>query len=61
MGSSSKPTYYLWKAEDVSMEELEKQKRIWMSYGFRVVIFIDGDTKKDINHGLKEVIKNHLK
>jgi len=56
----SKPTYYLWKTEDISFEELDEQKKYWMSLGFRVVTFLDGNDNKDIHEGLKAVIKNHL-
>ncbi|WFR55913.1 hypothetical protein QA584_20155 [Anaerocolumna sp. AGMB13025] len=59
-GAISKPTYYLWKTEDMSQEELEEQKKYWMSLGFRIVTFLDGNSNKDIHEGLKAVIKNHL-
>lgn len=55
----AKPTYYLWKTEDLSLEDIEIQKAYWSSFGFRVVIFIDGNKEKDINYGLKAIIKNH--
>lgn len=59
-GAISKPTYYLWKTADMSQEELEEQKKYWMSLGFRIVTFLDGNSNKDIHEGLKAVIKNHL-
>lgn len=57
---SHKPTYYLWKSKDSKEEEIEQLKKHWTSLGFRVVIFIDGDMGKDINEGMKEIIRNHL-
>lgn len=55
-----KPTYYIWKTEDMKNEEVEKTKLYWQSLGFRVVIIIDGRKDKDIHTGLKAVIKNHI-
>jgi hypothetical protein len=55
-----KPTYYLWKTKDISEEKIERQKQYWTAFGFRVVIFIDGDNEKDINVGLKAIVKNHF-
>jgi hypothetical protein len=59
LARGSKPTYYIWKTEDMNNEEVEKRKLYWLSLGFRVVTFIDGS--KDIHSGLKAVIKNHIK
>lgn len=49
MASRFKPTYYIWKTEDMNNEEVEKSKLYWQSLGFRVVTFIDGS--KDIHSG----------
>lgn len=56
----AKPNYYLWKTEDISMEEIERKKQHWKALGFRVVTFVDGSKEKDINEGIKAVIKNHI-
>lgn len=58
--AGKRPTYYLWKSKDTELEELEKLKEYYVSMGFRVVIFIDGDENKDIHEGLKAVIANHM-
>ena len=55
----SKPTYYLWKNEFETVQEFEKEQKKYRSFGFRVVTFQDGKSDKDINEGLKAVIKNH--
>ena len=55
----SKPTYYLWKNEFQTPEEFEKIKTKYRELGFRVVVFGDGSPDKDINEGIKAVIKNH--
>jgi hypothetical protein len=55
----AKATLYLWKTVEMTMDDLEIQKRYWRKLGFRVVVFIDGDADKDINEGMKAVIKNH--
>lgn len=57
---SKKPTYYLWKTKDTSDFEIDNLKKFWISLGFRVVVFIDGDSEKDIHEGLKAVIRNHI-
>lgn len=54
-----KSTYYLWISEETDLEELEREKMYWKKLGFRVAVFIDGDNNKDINEGLKAVIRNH--
>ena len=53
------PTYYLWKNAALSERNIEEAKTYLKALGFRVVIFRDGDESKDINDGIKEVIKNH--
>lgn len=55
----AKATLYLWKTVEMTMNDLEIQKRYWRKLGFRVVVLIDGDAEKDINEGMKAVIKNH--
>jgi hypothetical protein len=58
LASGTKPTYYIWKTEDMEAKEVEQKKLYWQSLGFRVVTFIDGH--KDIHTGLKAVIHNHI-
>lgn len=55
-----KPTYYLWKTKEITMEDIEKQKQYWIDLGFRVVILVDGSKEGDINEGLKEILINHM-
>lgn len=55
----SKPTYYLWRNEFRSSKEYEFTKLKYKKLGFRVVTFQDGKSDKDINEGLRAVIKNH--
>ncbi len=55
----SKPTYYLWKNDFSSQEELESAKDKYRKLGFRVVTYLDGPTDKNIHDGLKAVIRNH--
>lgn len=40
-------------------EELEQIKNYWNELGFRTVVFYEGNSGKDINEGLKAVLKNH--
>ena len=56
----SKPTYYIWKTEEMNEKEFKRIKDYWTSLGFRTVTFLDGSSNKDINEGLKAVIKNHI-
>lgn len=55
-----KPTYYLWKCDFSTQEDLESAKEIYSKSGFRVVTYQDGQKQKDIHEGLKAVIKNHI-
>ena len=55
----SKPTYYLWKNEFQTEQEFLNLKTKYKHLGFRVVVFGDGSPNKDINEGIKAVIKNH--
>lgn len=55
----NKPTYYLWKNDFSSQEELETTKEQYKKLGFRVVTYLDGQKEKDIHDGLKAVIQNH--
>lgn len=57
----SKPTYYLWRNEFKSEQEFEEIKTKYRSLGFRVVTFLDGSQDKDINEGIRAVIRNHYK
>ena len=55
----SKPTYYLWRNEFQTPQEFEDIKTKYRNLGFRVVTFLDSNQDKDINDGIKAVIKNH--
>lgn len=55
-----KPTYYLWKTDFPTCEEFEKVREKYIKIGFRVVTFQDGRADRDINEGMKAVIKNHM-
>lgn len=55
----TRPTYYIWMTEEMKKEELEQIKNYWNELGFRSVIFYEGNNVKDINEGLKAVLKNH--
>ena len=57
----SKPTYYLWRNEFQTQQEFEEIKTKYRELGFRVVTFLDGSPDKDINEGIKAVIRNHYK
>ena len=56
----SKPTYYLWRNDFSSQEEFDEARVQFLNLGFRVVVFLDGSSKKNIHDGLKELIKNHI-
>lgn len=58
---AAKPTYYIWITEDMVEEEVEQIKNFWTLMGFRVVTFKDGSKEKDINIGLKAIIRNHIR
>lgn len=55
----NKPTYYLWRNEFQTEEEFTNITTKYRELGFRVVTFLDGNPDKDINEGIKAVIKNH--
>jgi len=55
-----KPTYYLWKSSSQTQEEYERQKKMYIKLGFRVVTFQDGQADADIHEGLKSLIRNHI-
>jgi hypothetical protein len=55
-----KPTYYLWRDDYATQEEYINEKKRYTRMGFRVVTFIDGPKDRDINEGIKAVIKNHI-
>ena len=55
----SKPTYYLWRNEFHTEKEFLSLKTKYKELGFRVVVFWDGSPDKDINEGIKAVVKNH--
>lgn len=55
----TKPTYYLWKSDFPNDDALSKEKKKYTDFGFRVVVYQDGQNRKNINDGLKALIKNH--
>lgn len=55
-----KPTYYLWKTDFHTEEEFIDTKEKYTNLGFRVVTYLDGNSKKDIHNGIKALIQNHL-
>lgn len=55
-----KPTYYLWRDDYSSLEEYTKMKEKYTRMGFRVVTFKDGPADRDIQEGIKALIKNHI-
>ena len=56
----NKPTYYLWRNDFSSQQEFEEAKVLFLNLGFRVVVFLDGNSEKNIHDGLKSLIKNHI-
>ncbi len=56
-----KPTYYLWQTDYASLKALETDKEKYTKIGFRVVTFADGQADKNIHHGIKALIRNHIK
>lgn len=56
----NKPTYYLWRNDFSSQQEFEEAKVLFLNLGFRVVVFLDGSSEKNIHDGLKSLIKNHI-
>ena len=56
----SKPTYYFVKKEFPTQKEYEVVKELYRKLGFRVVTYVDGQREKEIQEGLKLVIKNHM-
>ncbi len=54
-----KPTYYLWRNDFSSQEEFEAEREKYAAIGFRVVTFLDGDSRADIHDGIKALVKNH--
>lgn len=57
----AKPTYYLWLDKDTNMEELEKEKQKYLSAGFNVIICNNTSINNDIQTGLLNILKNHIK
>lgn len=55
----AKPAYYLWKSDFPSDDALSKEKKKYTDFGFRVVVYQDGQIEKNIHDGLKALIKNH--
>ena len=54
-----KPTYYLSRTDFSSQEEFEAERKKYANIGFRVVTFLDGDSKTNIHDGIKALVKNH--
>ncbi|MDO4941473.1 MAG: hypothetical protein Q4E73_01370 [Lachnospiraceae bacterium] len=55
----AKPVYYLWKSDFQNEDALSKEKKKYTDFGFRVVIYQDAQSEKNIHDGLKALIKNH--
>lgn len=55
----AKPVYYLWKSDFQDEDALSKEKKNYIDLGFRVVVYRDGQSEKNIHDGLKALIKNH--
>lgn len=55
-----KPTYYLWRTDYTSLEDFEADREKYIKTGFRVVTFTDGQPHKNIDNGIKAVIRNHI-
>ncbi len=55
----TKPAYYLWRSDFQNEDALLQEKKKYTGLGFRVVIYRDG--KKNIQDGLKALIKNNYK
>lgn len=55
----AKPTYYLWKSDFPNNDALSKEKKKYTDFGFRVVVYQDGQSEKNIHDGLKALIQNH--
>lgn len=56
----SKPTYYLWQKDYSTTEEYESAKERFSKLGFRVVTYLDGPDTKNVDKGMKQLIKNHF-
>jgi len=55
----TKPTYYLWNSDFQNEDALSKEKEKYTGFGFRVVVYQDGESENNIHDGLKALIKNH--
>ncbi|MCM1569341.1 MAG: hypothetical protein NC081_07830 [Roseburia sp.] len=54
-----KPTYYLWRSDYGSEEELWRVRCNLAKAGFRVVVFSDGGDG-NIREGIQKVIRGHM-
>jgi hypothetical protein len=55
----AKPVYYIHKADNQSIEEIEKKIKFFNAAGFKVVIISDGE-ESDISSCLRKIIYNNL-
>ncbi len=55
-----KPTYYLVRNEFATQKDYEVAKELYSKLGFRVVTYVGAQDKKEIQEGLKAIIKNHM-
>lgn len=55
----TKPTYYLWRSDFQNEDALLKEKKKYIDFGFRVVVYQDRGSENNIHDGLKALIKNH--
>lgn len=55
----SKLTYYIWKDESKSDEEIELQANKYKPLGFKVVVF-NQSNDTNIANGISSIINNHI-
>lgn len=53
------PTYYIWKDESKTDEEIELQASKYKSLGFKVVVF-NQSSNTNIASGISNIINNHI-
>lgn len=54
-----RPTYYLWRSSFASQTEFEQARSRFGKLGFRVVTYLDGAPERNLNEGMKQLIRNH--
>lgn len=52
-------TYYIWKDENKTNEEIESQANKYKSLGFKVVVF-NQSNDTNITSGISNIINNHI-